>query len=121
MIFTEQKAYFSCWPEPDSVWGEQEFGGIQRNPEESRVNTGIPVPQEFLQKNPVTAAKNRKSCDHLQNHVPVKNPFGKHRKKILRNPGRNEFFGPKNKFLKTGICNLGLTLDISEDGRVIWS
>jgi hypothetical protein len=55
--------------------------GIRRNPEESGVNTGIPVPQEFLQKNPVTAVKNRNSCDHLQNHVPVINPSGKHRKK----------------------------------------
>jgi hypothetical protein len=54
--------------------------GIQRNSEESRVNTGIPVPQEFLRKIPVTAAKNRNSCDHLQNHVPVKNSSGKHRK-----------------------------------------
>jgi hypothetical protein len=55
----------------------------------------------------VTAAKNRNSCNHLQNHVPVKNSSEKHRKKeILRNPGRNGFFGPKNKFLKTGICSL---------------
>jgi hypothetical protein len=55
----------------------------------------------------VIAAKNRNSCDHLQNHIPVKNSSGKHRKKeILRNPGRNGFFGPKNKFLKTEICNL---------------
>jgi hypothetical protein len=46
--------------------------GIRRNPEESRVNKGIPVPQEFLRKIPVTAAKNRNSCNHLQNHVPVK-------------------------------------------------
>jgi hypothetical protein len=59
----------------------EESGGIRRNPEESGVNTGIPVPQEFIQKNPVTAAKNRNSCDHLQNHVPVKNSSGKHRKK----------------------------------------
>jgi hypothetical protein len=62
----------------------EESGGIRRNPEESGVNTGISVPQEFLQKIPVTAAKNRNSCDHLQNHVPVKNSSGKHRKK--RNP-----------------------------------
>jgi hypothetical protein len=33
--------------------------GIRRNPEESIVNTGIPVPQEFLRKIPVKAAKNR--------------------------------------------------------------
>jgi hypothetical protein len=58
--------------------------GIRRNPEESKksgVNTGIPAPLEFLQKNPVTAAKNRNSCDHLQNRVPVKNSSGKHRRK----------------------------------------
>jgi hypothetical protein len=58
--------------------------GIRRNPDESGVNTGIPVPQDFLQKIPVTAAKNRNSCNHLQNHIPVKNSFRKHRKK--RNP-----------------------------------
>jgi hypothetical protein len=28
------------------------------------------------------------------------------KKEILRNPGRNVFFCPKNKFLKTGITNL---------------
>ncbi len=86
----------------------EESGGIWRNLEESGVNTEIPVPQELLQKISVTAAKNRNSCDHLQNHVPVKNSSGKHRKKkeILRNPGKNGFFGPRNKFLKTGICNL---------------
>jgi hypothetical protein len=70
--------------------------GIRRNPEESGVNTGIPVPQEFLKKNPVTAAKNRNSCDHLQNHIPVKNSSGKHRKK--RNPQESWqewFFGSK--------------------------
>jgi hypothetical protein len=55
--------------------------GIRRNPEESGVNTGIPVPQEFLQKIPVISAKNRNSCDPLQNQVPVKNSSGKHRKK----------------------------------------
>ncbi len=72
---------FVSWPEPDSIWREQESGGIRRNPAESGVNTGIPIPQEFLQKNPVTAAKNRNSCNHLQNHVPVKNSSGKHREK----------------------------------------
>ena len=30
------------------------------------------------------------------------------KKEILRNPVRNGFLDPKNKFLKTGICNLGL-------------
>jgi hypothetical protein len=29
----------------------------------------------------VTVAKIRNSCDPLQNHVPVKNSSGKHRKK----------------------------------------
>jgi len=28
------------------------------------------------------------------------------KKEILRNPVRNVFLDPKNKFLKTGICNL---------------
>jgi hypothetical protein len=81
---------FVGWPEPDSIWREQESGGIRRNPEESGVNTGIPVPQEFLQKIPVTAAKIRNSCNPLQNHVPVKNSSGKHRKK--RNPQASCFF-----------------------------
>ncbi len=43
----------------------EESKGIRRNPEESIVNAGIPVPQEFLQKIPVKAAKNRNSCDPL--------------------------------------------------------
>jgi hypothetical protein len=55
--------------------------GIRRNPEESVVNAGIPVQQEFLRKIPVISAKNRNSCNPLQNHVPVKNSSGKHRKK----------------------------------------
>jgi hypothetical protein len=33
-----------------SFWWEQESSGILRNPEESGVNTGITVPQEFLRK-----------------------------------------------------------------------
>jgi len=37
--------------------------GILQNPEDSGVNTGIPVPQEFLGKNPVKMEKNRNSCD----------------------------------------------------------
>jgi len=55
--------------------------GILLNPEDSGVNTEIPVPQEFLQKNCVKSEKNRNSCDPLQNHAPVKNSSGKHRKK----------------------------------------
>jgi len=49
--FTEQRAFFSRWP------------GILRNPEDFGVNTGIPVPQEFLRKIPVKTEKNRNSCD----------------------------------------------------------
>jgi hypothetical protein len=41
----------------------EESGGIRRNPEESCANTGIPVPQEFLQKIPVKAAENRNFQD----------------------------------------------------------
>jgi hypothetical protein len=41
----------------------QESSGILRNPDESGVNTGILVPQEFLQKIPVKSGKNRNSCD----------------------------------------------------------
>jgi hypothetical protein len=41
----------------------QESGGIQRNLEESGRNTGIPVPQEFQQKNPVKGAENRNFQD----------------------------------------------------------
>jgi len=63
------------------IWREQESSGILRIPEESRVNTGIPVPQEFLQKIPVKSEKNRNYCDPLQKHVPVKNSSGICRKK----------------------------------------
>jgi hypothetical protein len=49
------------------IWREQESSGILRNPKESGVNTGIPVPQEFLQKIPVKSKKNRNYCDPLQN------------------------------------------------------
>jgi hypothetical protein len=68
--------------ESGGIWRNPgESGGIRRNPEESGVNTGNPVPQEFLQKDPVTAANNRNSCAPLQNHAPVKNSSRKHRKK----------------------------------------
>jgi len=70
--------------------------GILRIPEESGVNTGIPVPQEFLRKIPVKSEKNRNYCDPLQNHVPVKNSSGiSRKKKTLRNPVKNAFWGPK--------------------------
>ncbi len=95
-IVLNKKAFFCRWPKPDSFWREQESGRFQRNLEESGVNTGIPVPQEFLQKIPVKTGKNRNSRDPLQNHVPVKNSSGKCREKdILGNPGRNGFLGPK--------------------------
>jgi hypothetical protein len=41
----------------------QESGGIRRNPAESGGDTGIPVPQEFLQKIPVKVAENKNSYD----------------------------------------------------------
>jgi hypothetical protein len=39
----------------------QESGGIRRNPDESGGSTGMPDPQEFLQKNPLKVAENRNS------------------------------------------------------------
>ena len=50
----------------------------------------------------------------------MKNSSGKRRKKkILRNPVRNIFLDPKNKFLKTGIGNLVLTRSIrKKEARV---
>jgi hypothetical protein len=87
---------FVGWPEPDSVWQEQESGRIWNNPEESGVNTGIPVLQKFLQKVPVTAAKIRNSCNPLQTHIPVKNPLeNTGEKEILRNPVFFCFLAPK--------------------------
>jgi hypothetical protein len=41
----------------------QEYGGIHRNPEQFGGNTGIPVPQEFLQQNPVKVAENKNFQD----------------------------------------------------------
>jgi hypothetical protein len=52
-----------CWPEPDSFGGNRNPAGIWRNPEESSGNTGNPVQQEFLQKNPVKVAENRNFQD----------------------------------------------------------
>jgi hypothetical protein len=89
-----------------SFWQKQEFSGILRNPEESGVNTGIPVPQEFLSHRN-SSGKNRNSCDlsktNFLRKIPQENT---EEKKILRNPVRNAFLGPKNKFLKRGITNL---------------
>jgi hypothetical protein len=45
------------------IWREQDSSGILSNPEESGVNTGILVPQEFLRKIPVKSGKNRISYD----------------------------------------------------------
>jgi hypothetical protein len=44
---------FVGWPEPDSFGRNRNPAGIRRNLEDSGGNTRIPVPQEFLQKNPV--------------------------------------------------------------------
>ncbi len=52
--------------------------------------------------------KNRNSWDPLQNHVPVKNSSGKHRKK--RYPQETFFYcfwAPKTSSCQTGITNLG--------------
>jgi hypothetical protein len=91
---------------------------ILRNPPESggflgkyrnSCPTGIPA------KTPVKTKKNRNSCDPIQNHVPAKKSSGKRRKK--RNPVRNGFLGPKNKFLKTGITNLEIATRQMATGR----
>jgi spore coat protein CotH len=64
-------------------------------------------PQEFLQKISVKSKKKTEFLQPLQNHVPVNKFLRKmQEKKILRNPVRNGFLDPKNKFLKTGIGNL---------------
>jgi hypothetical protein len=47
---------------------------------------------------PATSPKPR-SCEKFLRKTQEK-------KEILRNPVRNGFLDPKNKFLKTGICNL---------------
>jgi hypothetical protein len=95
---------FVGWPEPDSVLQEQKSGGIRNNPEESGVNTGIPVLQKFLQKVPVTVAKIRNSCNPLQTHIPVKNPLENTGEK--RNPQESCFFC----FLASKIdsCQIGI-------------
>jgi hypothetical protein len=81
--------------------------GILRNPEDSGVNTGIPVPQEFLRKSPVKTEKTGIPATSPKPRSCEKFPWKTQEKKeILRNPGRNGFLGPKNKFLKTGIGNL---------------
>ncbi|MFM7766022.1 MAG: hypothetical protein ACKO6I_10225, partial [Sphingomonadales bacterium] len=61
--------------------------GILRNPQIEKKN-----------RIPATSPKPR-SCEKILWKMQEK-------KEILRNPVRNVFFYPKNKFLKTGICNL---------------
>jgi hypothetical protein len=76
----------------------EESGGIRRNPEESCANTGIPVPQELLQKIPVkwlkTGIIKTPPKPHSCEEIP---PEKKGKKEILRNPGRNRFWGSKKR------------------------
>jgi hypothetical protein len=80
----------------------EESGGI-RGKYRNSCPTGIPAKnscdsgkkQEFLQPPPKP-----RSCKKIL--------WKTQKKIILRNPGRNGFFGPKNKFLKTGIGNLAI-------------
>jgi hypothetical protein len=58
-----------------SFWREQESSGILRNPQESGVNTGIPVPQEFLRKIPVKSEKTG---------IPATSPKPRSSEKFLR-------------------------------------
>jgi hypothetical protein len=84
--------------------------GILRSPEESK---GI---RSKCRNSCPTGIPAKNSCDSSKKQEFLRPPpkprsFEKilwktQEKKILRNPGRNGFFGPKNKFLKTGICNL---------------
>jgi hypothetical protein len=64
----------------------QESRGIRRNPKYFGGNTGIPVPQEFLQKNPVKVAENRNfktpPKPYFCEQIPLKK---KQKAKILRN------------------------------------
>jgi hypothetical protein len=79
-------------------WREQESSEILRNPEVSGVNTGIPVPQEFLRKIPVKSGKNRNSCDLSKTTFLRKiTQENTGKKKFLGNPVRNAFLGPKKK------------------------
>jgi len=40
------------------------------------------------------------------------------KKEILRNPARNGFLDPKNKFLKTGMCNLAVIKFLSKSVHI---
>jgi len=85
-----------CYSDSPRAGEVQESGGILWIPEESGVNSGIPVPQEFLRKIPVKAKKKTGIPATPPNHVSVKNSFGKSRKK--RNPQEScqeRFFGTK--------------------------
>jgi hypothetical protein len=83
--------------------------GIWRNPEESIVNTNS-CPAGIHAKNSCESGEKQdflrpppkpRSSEKFLRKTQEKN-------EILKNPGRNGLFGPKNKFLKTGIiCNLG--------------
>jgi hypothetical protein len=87
------------------------FGGNRNPPESSGILSKYrnSCPQEFLRKIPVKSEKNgipvtppkTHSCEKFLRKTQEK-------KEILRNPVRNGFLDPKNKFLKTGICNLAL-------------
>jgi hypothetical protein len=85
--------------------------GIRQNPEGSGGIQG-----KFRNSCPAGISA-KKSCDSGKNQEFLRPPPKPHscekilrktqeKNEILRNPGRNSFFGPKNKFLKTGICNL---------------
>ncbi len=105
---------FVCWPEPGAFCRS-------RNPEESGEKTGIPVPQEFLQKNPVKAAENRNFQGPLQNHIPVNKFLRKkqEKKEILRNPGRNRFWGSKKKFTENRNMQPSSWLQMKKDSHSI--
>ncbi len=90
------------WRKQEACRNPEESKGIQRNPEESSGNTGIPVPQEFLQKNSCKSGWKQEFSRPLQNHFPV-NKF--HQKKN-RNPQEScffLFFSPPNKFQSNSI------------------
>ena len=103
----------------ESLLATNDLGGagILRNPQESSeiwskyrnsFQPGIPAKnsskiekkQEFLRPPP----KPRSSEKFLRKT--------QEKKRILRNPERNVFLGPKKKFLKIGITNLALVLPV---------
>jgi hypothetical protein len=75
----------------------QESGGIRRNPEESggiRTKYRNSCPAGIPAKNSCDGVQKPEFLGPLQNHVPVKNSSGKHRKK--RNPQESCFFTVRN-------------------------